>query len=502
MAQQNIASVLIVGGGTAGWMTAAALSHKLAGTGIAVQLVESEVIGTVGVGEATVPHIRHFNQSLGFDEADFLARTNATFKLGIEFCDWGRIGDRYIHPFGEFGRPIAGAPFIEQWARLRRSGKVGNLDAWSLPVVAARDGRFAHPSGAPDALTASYGYAYQFDAGLYARFLRDYAEARGVVRSEGKVVDVSRDPATGHIASITLDDGRILSADLFVDCSGFRGLLIEGALGAGYEDWSHWLPCDRAWAVPCPNVGPIAPYTRATAQDAGWTWRIPLQHRAGNGHVFSSSFIDDQMALDRLIAGLDAPPLAEPRQLRFVPGKRKAQWVGNTVAIGLSAGFLEPLESTSIHLIQIGIETLLDLFPTREWDAIDAREYNARMDVEYDRVRDFIILHYAATQRNDTPFWNHVRTMTLPDSLAEKMALFRARGHVVGYRHGMFLEPSWQAVYAGQNIVPERGGTATEASDLGAVEAEMQALASEIARTAAMLPPHADALPDRLEAAE
>ncbi len=500
MPQRNIGSVLIVGGGTAGWMTAAALSHKLAGTGIAVQLVESEAIGTVGVGEATVPHIRHFNHSLGFDEADFLARTNATFKLGIEFCNWGRIGDSYIHPFGEFGRPVAGAPFIEQWARLRRSGRVGNLDAWSLPVAAAREARFAHPSGAPDTLTASYGYAYQFDAGLYARFLRDYAEARGVVRHEGRVVDVARDQASGHIASITLDDGRLLDADLFVDCSGFRGLLIEDALGAGYEDWRQWLPCDRAWAVPCPNVGPIAPYTRATAQGAGWTWRIPLQHRAGNGHVFSSDFIDDQTALDTLIAGLDAPPLVEPRQLRFVPGKRKAQWVGNTVAIGLAAGFLEPLESTSIHLIQIGIETLLDLFPAADWDPVDARGYNARMNLEYDRVRDFIILHYAATQRDDTPFWDHVRTMALPDSLAEKMALFRARGHVVGYRHGMFLEPSWHAVYAGQNIVPERGGAAAETGDLNSISAELAALSEEIARTAATLPPHADALPQRMEA--
>lgn len=484
----NIASVLIVGGGTAGWMAAAALSHKLAGTGITVRLVESAEIGTVGVGEATVPHIRHFNASLGFDEADFMTRTNATFKLGIEFRNWGRRGDSYIHPFGAFGHPIDGVDFHHHWARAHRAGDAPPFDACSLPVAMARRDRFAHPAADAADLRSTYSYAYQFDASLYARYLRDYAEARGVVRTEGKVVDVALDGESGFVRSVTLDSGETIAADLFVDCSGFRGLIIEGALNAGYEDWRHWLPCDRAIALPCPNTSAIGPYTRATALDAGWAWRIPLQHRAGNGHVYSSGFIDDDAALQALLAQLDAPPLAEPNRLRFVTGKRRRQWIGNCVALGLAAGFLEPLESTSIHLIQIGIERLLDLFPTRDWDPIDAAEFNRQMDLEYERVRDFLVLHYCATQRDDSDFWNHVRTMPLPDSLAYKMALFRERGVVVNYREGMFLEPSWLAVYIGQNIVPDGGDPRVgSARPLGGV-------ADEIAAIADTLPRHEDVL--------
>jgi tryptophan halogenase len=490
----DIGSVLVIGGGTAGWMTAAALGHKLRGSGIAIRLVESAEIGTVGVGEATVPHIRHFNAALGFDEADFMAATKATFKLGIEFRNWGQVGDSYLHPFGAFGRPVAGAPFIHSWARLRRAGRAGNLDPYSVPVVAARADRFRHPGDEPEALESSYSYAYQFDAGLYAAYLRRFAEACGVVRQEGKVVRVDRAPADEGVDSVTLESGETLRADLFIDCSGFRGLLIEGALTAGYESWAHWLPCDRAWAVPCANVGPIGPYTRATAGAGGWMWRIPLQHRAGNGHVYASRFLSDDEALAQLLAQLDAPPLAEPRQLRFVPGKRRRQWVGNTVAIGLSAGFLEPLESTSIHLIQVGIETLLDLFPGAEPDPLEAAEFNRRMDLEYDRVRDFIILHYCATQRDDSALWRHVRTMDLPDSLNEKLALFRARGIVQTYRHGMFLEPSWHAVYAGQNIVPAHGDPQVEAASLAAIEMAVSRVAAEVATAAGRLPLHADLL--------
>jgi tryptophan 7-halogenase len=496
----NIASVLIVGGGTAGWMVAAALGHKLKGTGIAVTLVESEAIGTVGVGEATVPHIRAFNASLDCDEAEFMAATNATFKLGIEFRNWGRIGDAYIHPFGAFGQPIGAADFHHHWLRLHRAGRAEAFDRYSLPVAMCREGRFDRPSPDPASILSTFGYAYQFDAGLYARYLRTRAEANGVVRLEGRIVDTALN-ARGHVASVKLEDGRRLSADLFVDCSGFRGLLIQDALAGSYEEWSHWLPCDRAWAVPCANVGAIGPYTRATAQDAGWTWRIPLQHRAGNGHVFASRFIDDQAALDRLLDQLDAPPLAEPRQLRFVPGKRRRQWIGNTVAIGLAAGFLEPLESTSIHLVQLGIERLLDLFPTADWDPLDADEFNRLMDAEYDRVRDFIILHYCATQRDDTPFWNHVRTMQLPDSLMAKMELWRARGVVVKYRGGMFLEPSWLAVYLGQNILPDAGDPLAASHDPNDAERQAAAMLAEIDAAAARLPAHADVLPRGLSVA-
>ncbi len=480
--------VLVVGGGTAGWMTAAALAHKLSGTGTAIELIESAEIGTVGVGEATVPHIRHFNATLGLDEADFLTRTRGTFKLGVEFVNWGRIGDSYIHPFGEFGSDLDGVPFHHQW--LAAGEGAGAFDAYSLPIQAARRGRFAHPSDDPASLRNTYNYAYQFDASLYARYLREYAEARGAVRREGKVVDVALNGETGFVESVTLESGERVSADLFVDCSGFRGLLIEQALGTGYQEWTHWLPCDRAIAIPCPNVGPIAPLTRSTAQASGWLWHIPLQHRAGNGHVYSSGFISDDDALETLTGALAAAPLAEPNKLRFVTGKRNRQWVGNVVAIGLSSGFLEPLESTSIHLIQLAIGRLLDLFPAQQWDPLDAAEFNRLMALEYERVRDFLILHYHATERDDSDFWHYCRNMTLPDSLAEKLALFRERGVVQHYRDGMFLEPSWLAVYLGQHVVPAypdpRAG--------GDVAARMAAMRARYTAEAEAMPMHEAAL--------
>jgi len=463
-------------------MTAAALAHKFAGTGRAITLVESAEIGTVGVGEATIPHIRHFNATLGIDEAEFLAATKGTYKLGIEFVDWGRKGDSYIHPFAEFGAPIDGVPFHHQWLA---SGGAGAFEDYSLPIQAARQGRFRRPDGDP------YNYAYQFDAGLYAKFLRGYSEARGVVRREGKIGHVALDGETGFVRSVTLESGETLEADLFVDCSGFRGLLIEQALKTGYEEWTHWLPCDRAIALPCPNVGPLPPLTRATAQENGWIWRIPLQHRTGNGHVYSSGFTSDDAALETLLAQLPAEPLAEPNRLRFVTGKRKRQWVGNTIAIGLSSGFLEPLESTSIHLIQVAIGRLLDLFPTQVWDPLDAEEFNRLMALDYERVRDFLILHYHCQQRDDSEFWRHCRAMTVPDSLAHKLELFRERGVVVRYREGTFLEPSWLAVYLGQHVTPRhpdpRAGGAV-------VAAAMAAMRAEILETAGAMPSHEAAL--------
>lgn len=484
-----IGRVLVVGGGTAGWMAAAALAHKFAGTGLAITLVESAEIGTVGVGEATIPHIRHFNATLGIDEAEFFAATKGTYKLGIEFVNWGRIGESYIHPFGEFGADIDGVPFHQQW--LAGGEASGSLEDYSLPIQAARRGRFRRPDPDPATLAGSYNYAYQFDAGLYARYLRSYCEARGVVRREGKVVDVALDSESGFVRAITLESGETIGADLFLDCSGFRGLLIEQALHAGYEEWTHWLPCDRAIALPCSNVGPIMPYTRATAQAAGWIWRIPLQHRTGNGHVYSSKFIDDEEALETLLAQLPAPPLAEPNRLRFVTGKRRTQWLGNTIAIGLASGFLEPLESTSIHLIQIALGNLLDLFPTQAWDPLDAAEFNRIMALEYERVRDFLIVHYHCTERDDSPFWRHCRTMTPPDSLAYKLDLFRERGVVVQYREGTFLEPSWLAVYLGQHVIPRH--LDPRAGGPG-VAAAMAAMRAEIVGQADAMPSHAAAL--------
>jgi len=489
-----IKQLVIVGGGTAGWMTAAALAHKLGGGRTRIRLIESAEIGTVGVGEATIPHIRAFNVALGFDEADYMARTQATFKLGIEFRNWGRKGDSYFHPFGAYGSAIGGVPFHQHWLRMRALGKAPPLEAFSLPIQAARRDRFHRPSDDPHSLLNSFNYAYQFDAGLYARYLRAFAETRGVVRSEGKVVDVALRGEDGFVESVTLESGERIAGDLFVDCSGFRGLLIEQALQTGYETWTHWLPCDRAIALPCPNVGPLTPYTRATALDAGWVWRIPLQHRCGNGHVYSSAHLSDEAALEALLGEIAAPPLAEPNRLRFVTGKRRRQWVGNCVAIGLSSGFLEPLESTSIHLIQLAIGRLLDLFPTRDWDPLDAAEFNRSMALEYERVRDFLILHYHANQREDSDFWNDCRAAPLPDSLAHKLGLFRERGVVVDYREGTFREPSWLSVYFGQNVVPANADPRTRAIAEDEMEVRLAALAARYAAAAEAMPAHEGAL--------
>jgi tryptophan 7-halogenase len=487
-----IKTILIVGGGTAGWMTAAALAHRFAGQAVRLHLVESAEIGTVGVGEATVPHIRFFNTKLGIDEADFMARTKATFKLGIEFRNWGRLGDSYIHPFGVFGEELGGVPFHHHWARLRRAGLAGPIGDFSVPVLAARQDRFAFPAADQCSPLSTYSYAFQFDAGLYAAYLRSFAEARGAIRREGKIIDVVRDGATGFVSSVTLDSGETLTAELFVDCSGFRGLLIEQALQTGYEDWSHWLPCDRAVAAPCAMAGPLSPYTRATAHDAGWMWRIPLQHRVGNGHVYCSSYISDDDAATALTAQMENAPLAKLNQLRFKTGKRRKQWSKNVVAIGLSAGFLEPLESTSIHLIQLAIGRLLDFFPDTGWDSMQAAEYNRLMDLEYERVRDFLILHYHATERSDTPFWNYVRTMPIPDSLAHKMEAFRDRGLVVNYRDGMFLDASWIAVYLGQRIVPQHVDPRASWQAPDDVAAELASLRASLHAAATSLPLHGD----------
>jgi tryptophan 7-halogenase len=492
MKQQPIREILIVGGGTAGWMTAAALSRMLQGQQIEITLIESAEIGTVGVGEATVPHIRFFNAKLGFDEADFMAKTQATFKLGIEFCDWGRKGDSYIHPFGAFGETIGDVAFHQHWARMQRAGKAEAIEAYSVPIMAARAGRFAFPAEDPQSPLSTYSYAFQFDAGLYARFLRSYSEERGVVRREGKIVDVGQDSESGFVRSVTLENGDTIEADLFIDCSGFRGLLIEGALEAGYDNWQHWLPCDRAVAVPCGTHGPLSPYTRAAAKDAGWIWRIPLQHRVGNGHVYCSNYISDEDAADALVGQLESEPLAKLNFLRFVTGKRRKQWSKNVVAIGLSAGFLEPLESTSIHLIQLAIGRLLDFFPDSGWDPMLAAEYNRLMDLEYERVRDFLILHYHATERDDTPFWNYVRTMQIPDSLAHKMETFRERGVVVNYRDGMFLNASWIAVYLGQRVLPEHPDPRSFAIDDAALATRMGVIAEHSRKAAASLPTHAE----------
>ncbi|WP_010543366.1 tryptophan halogenase family protein [Sphingomonas elodea] len=456
MRDDLIRRVVIVGGGTAGWMAAAALG-KLIGRmpGLSIELVESDAIGTVGVGEATIPHIVLFNRMVGIDEAAFVRETNATYKLGIEFVDWRRIGHRYVHPFGVYGIDMLGVEFHHFWLKARALGDTTPLDAYSIGIMAGLRGRFAHPRpDQPNSPLAKLGYAFQFDAGLYAAFLRRLAEGLGVRRTEGRIVDVQRDGASGHVTAVRLDSGVEIAGDLFIDCSGFQGLLIEKTMGASFRDWTHWLPCDRAVAVPCTLGGDQVPLTRSTARAAGWQWRIPLQHRIGNGYVYASAHLSDDEAAATLLANLDGAPLAEPRQLRFRAGHRDQAWIGNVVALGLAGGFLEPLESTSIHLIQSGIARLMALFPTRGFDALEIDRFNRDTAQDYVDIRDFLILHYKATERDDSAFWRRCRDLTPPEGLAEKLAMFAGNGRIFRRQEELFAEPSWLAVMNGQGIVP------------------------------------------------
>ncbi|MDH7970780.1 tryptophan 7-halogenase [Sphingomonas sp. AR_OL41] len=492
MADSPRQRVVIVGGGTAGWMTAAALA-KLLGGRCDIRLVESAEIGIVGVGEATLPHIRAFNERLGIREADFMAWTRGTFKLGIEFRDWGRVGDSYVHPFGTFGRGHGQVDFHHYWTRLKMAGvDVPPLEEFSFACMLARLNRFDVPSTDPQSLASTFGYAYQFDATLFAPYLRSLAENLGVRRSEGLVVGVTRDGESGDIASITLRDGEVIEGDLFVDCSGFRSMLLGGALEEPFQDWSHWLPADRAMAMPCRTMTDVTPYTSAIAMPAGWRWRIPLQHRTGNGYVYSSAFLSDDKAAEALEAAVEGDPIAPPRPLRFRAGRRERSWVGNCVAIGLASGFLEPLESTSIYLVQAAITALIELFPEKQVSRVDRDEFNRLIDLEYDRIRDFLILHYHATTRDDSPFWDYVRTMPIPDSLAEKMELFRRRGRVVKYREGVFLDASWIAVYVGQGIVPEGYDPRAEAADAAGLIAGMRTLHGDIRAAVSAMPAYLD----------
>jgi tryptophan 7-halogenase len=451
---RSIRTIAIIGGGSAGWMTAAALSNTLS-KGCKIILVESEEIGTVGVGEATIPPIRTFNNMLGIDEREFVKATQGSFKLGIEFVNWGALGNSYFHPFGPHGKPYDIVPVHQYWLRAREAGDTSNFDDHSMAWAMAKAGKFNLPSGDESNVLSTFDYAYHFDAGLYARYLRGYAEERGVVRSEGKVTSVQQNSENGFVESVTMEDGRIIAADLFIDCSGFRGLLIEGALQAGYEDWTHWLPCDRAVAIPCTKVEEPTPYTRSTARAAGWQWRIPLQHRTGNGYVYCSKFISDEDALQTLLTNLDGEPLAKPNQLRFVTGRRRKFWDKNVIAIGLSSGFMEPLESTSLHLIQAGISKLLALFPDRDFDPLLIDEYNHIAVTEYERIRDFIILHYKLTARDDSELWRYCAAMDIPDTLQFKINHFRRYGRHIPRDMDLFGSPSWLAVHIGQGNVPE-----------------------------------------------
>lgn len=457
MSERRIKRIVIVGGGTAGWMAAAAFA-KVLGRDYSVRLIESEDIGTVGVGEATVPHLKLFNQILEIDEMEFVKTVQGTFKLGIQFLDWSRPGDKYIHGFGSIGHDFGFLPFHQYWLKAFLAGKASDIGDYSLNSRAAPLGKFMTSAADVPAHSplANIAYAYHFDAGRYAQYLRAYAEKRGVVRTEGQVVNTLLRSDNGFIEAVVLASGEKIDGDLFIDCSGFRGLLIEQALYTGYDDWTHWLPCDRAIAVPCENVGPPTPYTRSTARSAGWQWRIPLQHRTGNGYVYSSAHLSDDVAAATLLKNLDGRALAEPRVLKFTTGMRKKFWNRNCVAIGLASGFMEPLESTSIYLIQSGIARLLNLMPDLDFSVAIIDRYNAQASFEFERIRDFLILHYHATERTDTPFWNYCRTMSIPAPLEDTIRLFKDSGRFFRNVEEMFAVTSWVQVMLGQHIVPAK----------------------------------------------
>jgi tryptophan halogenase len=491
---ESIKSILIVGGGTAGWMAAAAIKRSV-GPNAEVQLVESADIGIVGVGEATVPTIKDFNALIDLDEAEFMRETRATIKLGIEFNGWGKKDSAYFHPFGTYGMGPTLGDFPGSYFALKEKGLAGSLEAYSICSHAARRGRVGQRSPDPRSALSGFHTAYHFDAILYGQYLRKVCAKRGVERIEGEIVEVVQRPEDGFIDHVVLKDGRTLKADLFIDCTGFRGLLIEGALKTGYEDWSHWLPMNRALAVPCAKVRAVDPYTSSTARDAGWQWRIALQHRTGNGYVYCSDYIDDDTARETLLANLDGEALAEPRPLRFVTGRRKKLWDKNVVSLGLSSGFIEPLESTSIHLVQVGIIRLLQHWPDIAFSQTNTDGYNRRLGREIELIRDFVILHYHATDRDDTPFWRHVRDMPIPDTLAERVEMFRDRGLLfqVGADE-YFSQGSWMAVMYGQGIAPRTYNPLYAYQNLNQVAAGFEQIRKAWMATVNNLPSHEDFL--------
>lgn len=509
MNDKPIRRIVIVGGGTAGWMTAAPLAQRLARRANApceITLVESPEIGTIGVGEATLPTIRFYNAALGLDPDDFVRQTRASYKLGIEFKDWGQVGNRFFHGFGEFGPTLAGS-FAQHsahmfWLRMAREfNNMPALENWSVSSIMARKNRFVPPHHHTPGVTDAYSYGYHFDAGLYANYLRDYALARGARRIEGMVVEVEQHPESGFITAVKLRDGRRIEGDLFIDCSGFRGLLIEGALNAGYEDWSAQLPCNSALAVPCAGAAELTPYTRSTAKEAGWIWRIPLQHRTGNGHVYSNAFTSDERAREVLLDSLDGAALDEPRQLRFVTGRRRKSWIKNCVAVGLSAGFVEPLESTSIHLIETAVGKLVELFPDRDCRPELADEFNRFLAVRYESVRDFIILHYKLTQRDDSEFWRYCAAMPIPDSLRHQIELFRETGRVTILDRDGFAEASFVAMLMGLGVVPKRYDPFVDALDIRQVHGHFAGVRDMIARAVERMPAHGDFIAAQLRGA-
>jgi len=490
MQNAPLKDIVIVGGGTAGWMTAAALSTILEDR-YNIRLVESDEIGIVGVGEATIPMIARFNRVLGIDEAEFMRETQGSFKLGVEFVNWGRKGERYMHGFGRLGQDLATVPFEQYWLKMRALGKAAPLEEYSITRMAAKAGKFMPARhDVPNSPLADIAYAYHFDASLYARYLRKLSEKRGVTRIEGKIVRATQRPGDGYVDAVELENGTQVAGDLFIDCSGFRGLLIEQTLHTGYEDWSGWLPADRALAVPCESVQTMTPFTRATAHQSGWQWRIPLQHRTGNGHVYCSRYISDDEAAATLLANLDAPALADPRLIKFQTGMRKQAWNRNVVAVGLAGGFLEPIESTSIHLIQSAISRLIEFFPDRGFQEVERAEFNRQSRFEYERIRDFIVLHYHLNQRTDSPYWLACANMAIPDTLRQKMDLYRARGKVVRVDNELFSEVGWIQVLEGQNMPVNAYNPLVDVQSEADIADYLDSVRGVIAKCVSVMPTH------------
>ncbi len=492
MSDKAIRKIVIVGGGTAGWMTAAPLALKL-GAHCEIVLVESADIGTIGVGEATLPTIRYYNQVLGLDAADFVKKTHATFKLGTEFRDWGHVGNRFFHAFGNFGPTIENRPAYMYWLRLAREDKsMPSYEEWSTADAMSRAHKFVPPYGDQPSVTNSYSYGFQFDATLYAAYLRDYAVARGVARIEGTVVDVEQHPETGFVTALKLRDGRRVDGDLFVDCTGFRALLLEGVYKAGYEDWSAYLPCNSAQALPCASPdAPLTPYTRSTARAAGWTWRIPLQHRIGNGYVYCDGFTTDDEATRVLRDALEGEALDQPRQLRFTPGRRRKSWIKNCVGVGLSTGFIEPLESTSINMIEQTVGWIVQYFPDRDCRPELADEFNRLVSQRFEFVRDFIILHYKLTNREDTEFWRYCKHMAVPDILRHQIDLFRSSSRVAILDQQGFLEDSWVSILMGHGIFPEKNDPLIDYMDADRLADHFRKIRDSIRQAVAAMPDHA-----------
>ncbi|WP_188150877.1 tryptophan halogenase family protein [Teredinibacter waterburyi] len=483
---QQIKKVVIAGGGTAGWLAGAALSKKLAGV-VDVVLVESDEIGTVGVGEATIPPMRVFHQLLGIDEQEFMRATSATFKLGIEFENWGKLGESYIHSFGNTGKGAWMCQFVHFWLRAKELGYSGEFGDYCYELQAAKANKFGLSANMPP-----ISYAYHLDATAYAKYLRAFSEKNGLQRVEGKIQSVQQNDSTGFIESIILASGECIEGDLFIDCTGFRGVLIEQTLNTGYEDWSHWLPCDSAAAVQTESSGEPIPYTKSIARESGWQWRIPLQHRTGNGLVYCSHYLTDVDAINQLQQNLDGKALTDPRTIKFRTGRRRKIWNKNCVALGLSSGFLEPLESTSIYLFMIGISRLMQSFPFSGIYPSVIDEFNNTAIDELEKIRDFIILHYKVTDRDDTPFWRYCKNMDIPDSLAQRIELFKEYGHIFQLDGELFRIDSWTQVMLGQGIVPKQYHHVTQTMTDRELQSFLAAIKNGINQAVEKLPAHHD----------